>query len=316
MKSIKQILVFAFLFNSIIIFAQFTDVINSNRPGESMGAFSVGKNVIQAEAGVKAFKADHKVLNYDDRGFTFDIAARGGLLFEELELIVETQFQFDQYTSGGLQTNRNGLGNTTFGAKYLFYDPYKERPEKPNIYSWKANHKFNWKKFIPALSGYVGANYTANNNYKIPGESSLSPKVILIAQNQFDGALVLVTNIIADKIGSKNSSFGYIITLTKGFNEKWAGFIEQKGIKGDYYSDGIATLGATYLLDKDMQIDASISKNFKNSPDLIYGGIGFSWRFDKKHKDQEINTDGKGEPAKLKKAQKIEEIKNDSTPKQ
>jgi hypothetical protein len=33
-----------------------------------------------------------------------------------------------------------------------------------------------------------------------------------------------------------------------------------------------------------MQVDISVSKNFKNTPDILYGGVGFSIRFDKKHK--------------------------------
>ena len=32
---------------------QYTDQINSNRPGASIGAFSVGKNVVQFEGAVK-----------------------------------------------------------------------------------------------------------------------------------------------------------------------------------------------------------------------------------------------------------------------
>ena len=35
------------ILNSISIKSQYTDQINSNRPGASIGAFAVGKNVIQ-----------------------------------------------------------------------------------------------------------------------------------------------------------------------------------------------------------------------------------------------------------------------------
>jgi hypothetical protein len=35
----------------LLNFAQYTDQINSNRPGETMSAFSVGKSVIQLETG-------------------------------------------------------------------------------------------------------------------------------------------------------------------------------------------------------------------------------------------------------------------------
>ena len=277
---------------SISNFAQFTDQINSNRPGESMGAFSVGKNVFQAEAGVYYINEKHDVVNYEAQGFGLEIAARGGLFFEQLELILDSKVQMDQYTTPNSQSNRSGFRKIILGAKYLIYDPFKKGPSKPNIYSWKANNKFSWRQFIPAISAYAGANYVMENDYSIPKEATISPKVMIIAQNHFKSGLVLVTNIIADKISSENASFGYVVTLTKGINDTWSAFIENKGIKGDYYSDGIFTLGATHLLKSNIQIDASISKNIKNTPALLYGGLGVSWRFDKRYKDIKIK-DGK-----------------------
>lgn len=52
-----------FAFCSSASYAQFTDVINSNRPGESMSGFSVGKTVFQTEAGIYALAEDHDILN-------------------------------------------------------------------------------------------------------------------------------------------------------------------------------------------------------------------------------------------------------------
>lgn len=311
-----------FLFSLVILSltyqskAQFTDQINSNRPGESMGAFSVGKNIYQAEGGLYGVNDSHDVINYTANGFGLDIAGRGGFFFEQLEFILEAKFQMDQYSTPTTKMNRAGLRRTLFGAKYLFYDPFKKGPAKPNLYSWKANNKFKWRQFIPALSGYVGVNYVMENDFSIPNEAVVSPKAMIIAQNHFASGLVLVTNIFADKISSDASNFGYVVTLTKGLNDKWSAFIENKGIKGDYYSDGIFTLGATHLLKDNIQLDASISKNIKNTPSLLYGGIGISWRFDKKYKDIEIK-DGKevkskdGEQPKGKK--RLDEIP--STPK-
>lgn len=292
MKLLKLIISIGFLFATTNNYGQFTDQINSNRPGKSAGAFSVGKNVIQIESGLYYISENHNLLEYDARGFGLDFTARAGLLKEQLEFTLDLQFQMDKYSMYNFEKNRSGLKGTTLGAKYLFYDPFKGKEEKPNIYSWKANHRFKWKQFIPALSGYVGVNYTMKNDYSFPNEATVSPKVVVIAQNQFGTKWVLVTNIVADKITSDAKNFGYILTLTRGFNEKWSGFIENKAVKGDYYSDGIFTLGATHLLKNNIQVDASISKNLKDTPSLIYGGIGFSWRFDKKHKDIKMK-DGK-----------------------
>ena len=47
----KNLFIAALFFVPQLFFAQYTDVINSNRPGETMSAYAVGKSVIQAEIG-------------------------------------------------------------------------------------------------------------------------------------------------------------------------------------------------------------------------------------------------------------------------
>ena len=55
-------ILFLFLFVSISVFAQYTETINSNRPGFSQGAFSVGKDVLQFETGFGLGKEEHSIL--------------------------------------------------------------------------------------------------------------------------------------------------------------------------------------------------------------------------------------------------------------
>jgi hypothetical protein len=101
---------------------------------------------------------------------------------------------------------------------------------------------------------------------------SISPKAMLITQNHLgDGTWVFVTNIIADYIATDYPSYGYVLTLTKGFNDKWSGFVENQGFKSDFYSDAILRGGAAYLINNNLQIDASISTNFKDTPTVLYG---------------------------------------------
>lgn len=292
MNLLKRLFIIAIISVTASNYAQFTDQINSNRPGNSAGAYSVGKTVIQLEGGLNYIKESHDVLDYNASGFVMDLTGRYGVWREQFEVSLDLQYQMDKYTSAAISNSRGGLRQATIGAKYLFYDPFKKEPEKPNIYSWKANKRFKWKSLIPAISGYVGGNYTMENDFSIPGESTFSPKIMLIAQNHFKNKWVFVTNIVADKIGSINASYGYILTITYGINEKWSAMFENRGIKGDFYSDGIFTVGATHLLKDNFQIDVSLNKNIKTTPDLFYGGVGCSWRFDKKHKDPKIK-DGK-----------------------
>lgn len=296
MKILKYLLI-PFLFVFQTQYAQFTDEINSNRPGKSMMAFSVGKTIFQAEFGLNYNYENHEKLGYDASGFYGDLALRYGVWKEELEVIGEIQYQVDEYTSAYLNENRSGFKQLTLGAKYLFYDPFKNFEEKPNLYSWKANHRFNWRQLIPALAGYAGVNFGVDEDNPFDyapsfvENPSFSPKVAIIAQNHFGLRTVLVTNIIYDKIASDLASINYIITLTHGFNAKWSGFIENQGYNGDYYSDGVFRIGAAYLLNNRMQLDASVGKNIKTTPEIFTAGLGFSWRFDKKYEAVKIEKD-------------------------
>jgi len=106
-----------------------------------------------------------------------------------------------------------------------------------------------------------------------------------------DGSWVFITNIIADYIGTEYPSYGYGITLTKGFNKNWSGFVENQGYMSDFYSDSIIRGGAAFLINDDMQIDASISSSLKTTPSILYGGIGFSWRYDANYQEVRMKID-------------------------
>lgn len=289
-------------------FAQYTDIINSNRPGETMSAYAVGKSVIQAELGVYGIKEKHDLLNYDANGFGTDLSLRYGAFLEKLEFILDVQYQMENFTTPYTNYKKNNFRQTVLGAKYLVYDPYQNYKREDNIYSYKANHSFNWHELIPAVSIFAGANFVgADNPYYFSPQSAISPKIALITQNLFGGGKwVFVTNIIADYISTDYPSYGYILTLTHGFNDKWSGFIENQGYKSDFYSDAIVRGGAAYLINSDLQVDASVSTNFKNTPSILYGGVGVSWRYDGRYKEKQMEFKSK-EKAKKNKDNELEQ---------
>ncbi|WP_395050705.1 transporter [Flavobacterium sp.] len=293
MHKIKNIVVAAFFMIPFIHYGQHTDQINSNRPGETMSAFAVGKSVIQVESGIYGIQEHHSILDYDANGFGIDMTLRWGLFMEKLELIADFQYQYEMLNPALIYPEKSAMKQTVLGAKYLIYDPFKNYEKQVNVYSWKANHSFNWHQLIPAVSVFAGANLTFSDNpYYFSPDAAISPKIMLIAQNHLgDGSWVFVTNIIADYIGTDYPSYGYGITLTKGFNRKWSGFIENQGYKSDFYSDAIVRGGAAFLIHDDMQIDASISSSLKTTPSILYGGIGFSWRYDANYKEVRMKVD-------------------------
>jgi len=310
MSKLKSLSLLFFAFSTSVIHAQFTDDINSNRPGESMSGFSVGKSVFQMEAGLYGIAEDHSVLNTDSKGFGLDLALRYGAFLEQLEFIANLQYQADTYNTPLGSESRSALKKMTLGAKYLIYDPFKNYEEKVNIYSWKANHRFKWRQFIPAVGVYAGANINFSNNpYTFPTDPKISPKLMVITQNHFGSRYVFVMNLIADKISSDFPSYGGIATMTYGINPKWSAFVEGQAYKSDYYSDIVARGGAAYLLRPNLQLDASISKNVKDTPSIFYGGIGVSWRFDGNYKDILIDVPGKDDSKDKKDKKKKEDEK-------
>lgn len=285
-------------------FCQYTDVINSNRPGVSRSAFSVGTNVAQLEIGPYSIKEERTPAPaFDISGFGIDFAARYGLFFEELELNIEGTYQNDTKTFASNPSAEENQSNFRFlavGAKYLVYDPYKNaEEEKPNIFSWNANRKFNWKSVIPAVSVYVGANYDTNPNpYTFSGIEGFSPKVIIATQNNFSGGWVFVVNLIKDRIGTEQSDFQYILTLTRSLNQNWVLFGETQGIKSDFYADNLFRFGGAYLMSANFQLDAGLTFNTKDTPSVFSVNFGASYRLDfhkDKNKDIDNGTSAKDE---------------------
>jgi hypothetical protein len=315
MRVLKPIFIFLLSLAYNVSNAQYTEVINSNRPGLSESAFSVGTNVVQFEVGAFTVKEEHTPLQYEVSGFGIDFSVRYGLLFEQLEISLDGVYQNDNITfnSGSVpfEDKRANFRNLTLGAKYLLYDPYKNAEEaKPNLYSYHANRRFQWKSLIPAVSVYVGGNFdTKDNPYTAPDVEGFSPKVMIATQNNFNGGWVFVMNLIKDRIGSEFSDFQYIFTLTHSFTPQWVVFGEAQGINSDFYADNIFRFGGAYLWSQNFQLDANIAFNTKDTPSVFNIAFGASYRLDF-HKDKKIDN-GNGNTGNFKKKKKNKRKKVD-----
>jgi len=304
--------------------AQYTEKINTNRPGTSQGAFSVGNNVLQLEGGFGFGKEKHKLFDTKTNTFNFDYTIRYGLLIEQLEINLNGSFRSEgiKQTVGANEEKirRTDFEYNTIGVKYLIYDPYKKPKDQDSINydelkSWKERYRFKWKSLIPAVSAYVGMNYVNTDNaFTFPNDQTISPKIVVMTQNNWwtsnAGSWVLVTNLIVDKITTDNPAYGWIITSTHTLNNKWAVFGEYQGQKSDFYSDNILRLGGAYLFNDDLQIDANIATNFKDTPSIFRVSVGASYRFDWHKKDEIIEKPGF--ESGIKNEEELNEKENDS----
>jgi hypothetical protein len=286
--------------------AQYTDQINSNRPGMSIGAFAVGKRVVQVEAGAALRNYTHNGYNQSSvNGTVGFLSLRWGFLKEQLELTYEGAFLWDvlQNRMAGepIQSERKGFLQNFLGLKYLVYDPFRVE-EEPNLYSYKANNRFRIRDLFPAISVTFGANVIPSSLNPYPygnvfatlyrpifyqnilqpvyEEPLVTLRGMIATQSHFFERWVFVTNFSYSRILSDYPEIGYILTLTHTFHPLWSVYIENQGISSTIYTDSIFRLGAAYLLFDDLQLEATLGTNTKNSPNSVFVNAGVSYRLD------------------------------------
>mgnify|MGYP001227182721 FL=1 len=274
-----RIILVLIIFINLNITAQYTDQINSNRPGESIGAFSVGTGVIQFEAGSEYRSYKHKSYNNSKvTGGVGFFSLRWGFLQEQLEFTYEGSYLVGKLTSKTVNKNleykQQGFLRNFIGLKYLVYDPFKKAQET-NVYSWDTNNKFQIRNLIPALSINIGVNFNLDqDNNPFPygdifdiihrplffqnlfgrgiKEPLLSYRATLATQSHFLGTWVFVTNFSYDRIKTDFTELSYILTLTHSFSPKWSVYMETHGISSDIYVDQIFRTGAAFLFTDDI----------------------------------------------------------------
>ena len=281
MKKILLLLVVFLSFQTIT--AQYTEIINSKRPGFSESPYGVGTKVFQLETG--AFYEQHNLntLFHTDNSLGANLFLRYGNFLEKLEINLAVAYQRDNRSFNNVlhtnPTSINGVSRLTLGAKYLLYSvEYADRSKE--IRSWKKRHAFDWKRLVPSVGVYVGW----NSNFLSPDfkEDKMSFKGAVLLQNDVTDRFVVLTNLIVDDILQDKIEYSYILTATYALNDKWSIFGEHQGAfkksKATKYQFGV---GTAYLVSNNLQVDVSGrttlvgTKGYSN-----YVSLGGSWRLD------------------------------------
>ena len=244
---------FFLMLTAIFSFSQYTEIINSNRPGSSHGAFAVGVNVLQFESAVSGQTLKHSNLNNSEiQGLNFNYLFRYGFLNEKLEVFLDgniiTRNILDNNYLNNYSTNISEtlIGKQTLGFKYLFLDPFKNKKwHGENVYSWNANRKIRLVDFIPAISVIAGSSFNFDNrvqyddsfyklklplhpdllndnimrrnNFYYP-EQTISPFAGIATQHHFKGRWVVVNNFFYE-IALKNPTWLSSMPAQTGYNK-------------------------------------------------------------------------------------------------
>jgi hypothetical protein len=272
------------------IFAQYTDVINSNKPGFSESPYSVGTGVYQFESSLFLRNLNTNNPFSVPNSMGIDFMFRTSFFLERLELNAQMDFQRDELISTvnpSERINVTGFGRFVIGAKYLIFQQEYEDKSK-EVRSWVRRNAFDKKRLIPSVAVYVGMNTDfVSENYKT---GSISPKFGILLQNDLTNDFNLITNVFYDKVGTNFSEFSYIITATQNFNERWSGFVENQTIFQQNFNHTNIGGGIAYLFTKNMQFNVTARYLTEGRASGFYGSVGVSYRIDK-HVDSYVEID-------------------------
>lgn len=288
------------IFTIQIASSQYTEIINSKRPGFSDSPYSVGTNIYQFETGFFYNNSDNPLYTSPSNTYGGELLFRYGKFSEKLEFDLNLAYQIDEL-SHHPNGHINGISDLTIGAKYLlrqqeFTDKSKE------IRSYKRRMAFDWKRLIPSIGVYAGVHTKfVSKDYK---EDDISYKLALLLQNDFTDRLVVLTNLIADKYTTDDEFYKYIVTMTYAINEQWSFFIENQGRYQEKFAPKYQFgTGLAYLINENLQIDASARTNFFDDYSYYYFSTGVAWRLDR-HYDTFIMKDAPNQTTGKKKKRK------------
>lgn len=293
-KWLLKCILLIFLLGFSSIYSQYTEVINSNKPGFSESPYSVGTGVYQLESNLFFTNTSIEPTFSVPQSTGLDFLFRTSFFLEKLELNVQASYQRDKVAFKNIFTSHNfttGLGKLTIGAKYLvFQQKYEDKSKE--FRSWKRRFAFDKKRLIPSVAIYAGLNTDyVNDIYKTGG---MSPKAGILLQNNLSHDFNIITNIFYDKIGTDFAEFSYIVTGTYNFSDRWSTFFENQTIFQEFQNNTNLGTGLAYLYSKNLQINSSARLLIEGKSQGFYASLGVSYRFNR-HKDayKELDENGR-----------------------
>ena len=289
--------IISFFIGSVMVFAQYTEVINSNKPGFSESPYSVGKGVYQFESNIFLRNTSISTTFSKPQSLGIDMLFRTSFFLDKLELNAQLTYQKDKIAFKNIFTSHyftSGLSRMTIGAKYLVYQQtYKDKSKE--IRSWKRKNSFDITRLIPSVAVYLGMNTDFVNNIHKTG--SITPKVGVLLQQNLTQDFNVITNFYYDNIGTDFAQYSYIITLTQSFSNRWSAFFENQMVIQKYQNNINLGAGLAYLYNRNLQFNTSARLIFEGKTQGYYAGLGVSYRIDK-HQDPFIEIDNKGKALK------------------
>ncbi|BDT58485.1 hypothetical protein MasN3_19790 [Massilia varians] len=240
--------------------AQAQDKIESDRPDFVESSKVVGKGRFQFEAGLLVER--ERNAGTRERTLSTPTLLRFGIA-DTLELRVETDGRMNRHsTEEGRRTTAAGYGDTALGLSWHVLDGGEGRPSMAVLVSAEfdsGSRAFRGDGVRPAL--------------RVVGEWELSKEM----------TLGVMPGIGVERDEGGRYRYGMLgVALEKEFGQRWSGFAEvalphiARSRHGG--TEASFDIGAAYLLSKDVQLDAMLSRGLNSrTPDVAFT-VGLSIR--------------------------------------
>ncbi len=248
-KALFVIVLFAVAKTSI---GQFNETIRTGRPGQSIGAYTIGEGVLQFQTGYNRNSvAEKSLFGLTTLENTYDNVLRYGFL-ERVEVSLGTAYLFRKINGSGIKVENSGLSKFSVGGRINLIEE---------------------KNFLPAFCVQTNVSVPIFKN-KLYSDL-YAPKFLFSIVKGLTNNLSFNANVILiyESFNFENSSQRYITNFGFAITDNFSVFAEYYlDVVGGTYNHQVDGGGALLITD-DFQIDFSAGKNLNTD-------LGNSWFFD------------------------------------
>ncbi|WP_116106293.1 transporter [Lewinella sp. IMCC34191] len=251
----KLLCAFLFVLSTSLLPGQYGETIVSGRPGQSIGAATVGRGVYQVQTGINLDWSQ------SGSGHLFDLTEVTDLrvgITERLELSALIAGASDELEQIGGSRRDRGISDTQVGGRYLLFPNRGIRPAL-------------------ALRGHVLLT-AQDEDFR---RENTGGNLILAAEWTLTDLLGLAVNLSRTWTGNDEQTTDYVTTLGFSLSDRWSSFLEVYGtLSGEATSnyDG----GFAYLATDDLAFDLSVGWDGDYGVKSYFLDAGISFRFVKR----------------------------------
>lgn len=248
MNSLIRITYFiSFLLLSLPNFAQVSETIRTDRPGQSFGQYTVGNKMLQFQGGVGYNNLETGIFNFST--LYENLVIRYGIK-EKIEISTALNYASTTNEYLGIGEDRNGINQMDIGFRIHLFE---------------------------RLSGFSGSIQTRARLYFLQSEELRQDDDIGYISSVSLGYPLGNSLFVANVGTSDENPFLYTFNYSIGIGDSFSTFVELYG-SYEFEFNNFFNAGFAYLINKDLQLDISAGIDLENMIDFYFVEGGVSYR--------------------------------------